>query len=56
MTQRLIEVESIDSEELAEIIEQHSPGPRLVPGTQAAPRPEAKPSTQTEVQTTEQTG
>ena len=44
MTQRLIEVESIDSEELAEIIEQHSPGPHIVPGTQAAPRAEPKPA------------
>jgi cell division protease FtsH len=43
MTQRLIEVESIDSEELAEIIEQHSPGPHIVPGTQAA-RAEPKPA------------
>jgi cell division protease FtsH len=43
MTQRLIDVESIDSEELAEIIEQHSPGPRIVPGTQAA-RAEPKPA------------
>jgi cell division protease FtsH len=33
MTRRLIDVESIDSEELAEIIELHSPGPRIVPGT-----------------------
>jgi cell division protease FtsH len=44
MTRRLIEVESIDSEELAEIIELHSPGPRIVPGTQAAPRPDGKPT------------
>ncbi len=44
MTQRLIEVESIDSEELAGIIEQHSPGPCIVPGTQAAPRAEPKPT------------
>lgn len=43
MTQRLIDVESIDSEELAEIIEHHSPSPRIVPGTQAAPRPETRP-------------
>ena len=45
MTQRLIEVESIDSDELAEIIEHHSPGPHIVPGTQAAPRPETRPET-----------
>ncbi len=38
MTRRLIEVESIDAEELAEIIEEYSPRPRIVPGTEAPVR------------------
>ena len=33
LTKRLIEIESIDSEELKTIIDEHSPGPVLVPGT-----------------------
>ena len=33
LTKRLIEIESIDSEELKQIIDEHSPGPLLVPGT-----------------------
>jgi cell division protease FtsH len=33
MTQRLIEVESIDSDELQRIIEEADPAPRIVPGT-----------------------
>ena len=33
VTQRLLEVESIDSDELMRLIEQHSNGPWLVPGT-----------------------
>ncbi|MCH5373872.1 MAG: ATP-dependent zinc metalloprotease FtsH, partial [Planctomycetes bacterium] len=43
MTRRLIDVESIDSHELVEIVEENSPGPRIVPGTQAAGRVEGKP-------------
>jgi cell division protease FtsH len=39
LTERLIEVESIDSDELHRIIELSSPGPLVVPGTTAAPRP-----------------
>jgi cell division protease FtsH len=35
LTNRLIEVESIDSAELRQIIEEHSPGPQVVPGTAA---------------------
>jgi cell division protease FtsH len=56
MTRRLIDVESIDSEELAEIIELHSPGPRIVPGTQPAPRGEGKPATPADAAQAEQTG
>ena len=37
LTERLIEVESVDSTELKRIIDEHSPGPLLVPGTEAAP-------------------
>ncbi len=33
VTQRLLEVESIDNDELTRLIEQHSKGPWLVPGT-----------------------
>jgi cell division protease FtsH len=40
MTQRLMEVESIGADELAEIVERESPGPRIVPGTDAAERQE----------------
>jgi cell division protease FtsH len=37
LTERLIEVESIDSEELKQIIEATSPGPLLAPGTADVP-------------------
>ncbi len=40
LTERLIEVESIDHEELKQIIDENSPGPLLVPGTGASPREE----------------
>ena len=44
ITQRLIEVESIDSEELTEIIESASRGPVLSPGTTSSmPVSEAAP-------------
>ena len=33
LTQRLIEVESVDSAELKTLIDENSPGPLLVPGT-----------------------
>jgi cell division protease FtsH len=38
LTKRLIEVESIDATELKEIVERTSPGPLLVPGTDAPVR------------------
>ncbi|MEM9943162.1 MAG: ATP-dependent zinc metalloprotease FtsH [Planctomycetota bacterium] len=38
LTDRLIEVESVDANELKQIIEENSPGPVLVPGTDAATR------------------
>ena len=37
LTARLIEVESIDGDELRELIGENSPGPVLVPGTDAVP-------------------
>ncbi len=37
LTERLIEVESIDSEELQRIIDDNTTGPLVVPGTQPAP-------------------
>jgi cell division protease FtsH len=40
LTDRLIEVESVDSEELQKIIDENSPGPLLVPGSDAAIRNE----------------
>ncbi len=41
VTQRLLEVESIDNEELRRLLDEHSPGPWLVPGTRAE-KPRAK--------------
>jgi cell division protease FtsH len=42
LTDRLIEVESVESVELKQIIDDNSPGPLLVPGTDSAPmRPAA---------------
>ena len=35
LTRRLIEVESVDADELKRIIEENSPGPLVVPGTEA---------------------
>lgn len=40
VTQRLIEVEVIDNTELSRLIDQTLPGPRVVPGTQSAVRPQ----------------
>jgi len=34
LTQRLMDVESIDADELKRIVEENSPGPRVVPGTE----------------------
>jgi cell division protease FtsH len=39
VTSRLLEVESIDGDELRRVIEEHSPGPRVVPGTLDTTRP-----------------
>jgi cell division protease FtsH len=41
MTDRLIEVESIDADELKRIIDENSPGPLVVPGTTPLDRPAA---------------
>lgn len=46
LADRLIEVESIDSEELRSIIEATSPGPSIVPGTDTIP---TRPLTESEV-------
>ena len=35
LTERLIDIESVDGMELKEIINEHSPGPMLVPGTES---------------------
>ena len=41
VTQRLLEIESIDNEELSQLIDEHSTGPWLVPGT-IAEKPRAQ--------------
>ncbi len=38
LTERLIEIESIDGDELKQIIDENSPGPLLVPGTGGTPK------------------
>ena len=38
LTERLIEIESVDEDELRQIIEETSPGPLVVPGTDNTPR------------------
>lgn len=38
LTRRLIEVESVDAEELKKIMDANSPGPLVVPGTEVSPR------------------
>ncbi|WP_075085093.1 ATP-dependent zinc metalloprotease FtsH [Mariniblastus fucicola] len=43
LTERLIEVESVDSEELKSIMDENSPGPLLVPGTNVKSETEAEP-------------
>jgi len=47
LTERLIEVESVDSAELKLLIDENSPGPLLVPGTDVARKsaPETNSST-----------
>ncbi len=41
LTELLIEVESVDSDELKRIVEENSPGPIVVPGTEVAPSRQA---------------
>jgi cell division protease FtsH len=52
LTKKLIEVESVDSDELKRIVEQNSPGPLVVPGTEPpfrlAPPEQVEPSLITE--------
>jgi cell division protease FtsH len=43
LAKRLMEIESVGADELKEIIDAASPGPLVVPGTQAAGRPAAAP-------------
>jgi cell division protease FtsH len=38
LTERLIEIESLDADELKQIIDENSPGPLLVPGTGGTPK------------------
>ncbi len=44
LTHRLIEIESIDADELKRLIEENSPGPRVVPGTSPAPTRDTAPT------------
>ena len=39
LTNRLIEIESVDHNELKQIVDENSPGPMVVPGTDVKPRP-----------------
>ncbi len=48
LTDKLIEIESVDSEELKRIVEANSPGPLVVPGTTSAPVVAAPRTTTTE--------
>ena len=41
LSERLMEVESIEAKELQEIIDKHSPGPLVVPGTSGIRSPSA---------------
>ncbi len=59
LTKKLIEVESIDAEELRQIIEATSPGPSIVPGTgdvPARPTAEVEPARAPEAGKTDATG
>jgi cell division protease FtsH len=56
LTKKLIEVESIDSLELKRIIEETSPGPLVVPGTEAALRLAAADPTDSSVTGKEKSG
>ncbi len=59
LTRRLIEVESIDADELKQIVEENSPRPLIVPGTGDAPAPrgeEKKPPESRESSQAEQSG
>ena len=47
ITDRLIEVESIDSEELKALMDENSPGPLLVPGTNVVPDVEENEASET---------
>ena len=46
---RLMEKEVMDGAELRQFMEQHNPGPRLVPGSEALPAPVKAPSATGEV-------
>ena len=46
ITKRLMELEVINSEELSSIIEESSPNPKIVPGTDAEPRRTSKPASE----------
>jgi cell division protease FtsH len=43
LTRRLIEIESVDADELQQIIDEHTPGPLVVPGTAPATHRAVKP-------------
>jgi hypothetical protein len=47
LTKQLMETESVDADELRRIIEESSPGPMVVPGTDAAAREKTSPRSRT---------
>jgi cell division protease FtsH len=57
ITERLIEVESIDADDLQQIIDENSPGPVVVPGTADAPtRQKSEPQTVSDSKQSEKSG
>ncbi len=56
LAERLMEVESIEADELKQIAEEHSPGPRVVPGTALTKRPADDQSTGAEHRSAESGG
>jgi len=58
MTDRLIEIESIDADELKRIIDENAPGPLVVPGTAPQDRPveQVEATDRTDTSTAEQSG
>ena len=56
VAERLIEVESIDGEELKTLVEENSPGPLVVPGTTASLRTTPDPTSESDAGQAERSG